>query len=51
MEINELRIVYCIVNTLTELNEINSVKILIDGEENVYFGSVNLSEEYFRLKE
>ena len=26
--------IYSIVNTLTELNEINSVKILIDGEEN-----------------
>ena len=48
-EINELRILYCIVNTLTELNEIDCVKFLIDGKENVYFGSINLSEEYFKL--
>ena len=50
-ELNELRIIYCIVNTLTELNEINSVKILINGKENIYFGNINLSEEFFRLKE
>ena len=50
-ELNELRIIYCIVNTLTELNEINSVKILINGKENIYFGNINLSEEYFRLNE
>lgn len=49
--IKEIKIVYCIVNNLTELNEIDSVKILIDGEENVYLNNINLSEEYFRLKE
>ena len=26
--------IYSIVNTLTEFKEVNSVKILIDGEEN-----------------
>lgn len=26
--------IYSVVNTLTELNEVNSVKFLIDGEEN-----------------
>lgn len=49
--IEELKIVYCIVNTLTELNEINSVKILINGEENIYYGSINLSEKYVRLNQ
>ena len=29
--------IYSIVNTLTELNEVNSVKILIDGKENLGF--------------
>ncbi len=48
--INELKIIYCIVNTLTELTEIDSVKILINGEENIYFGNINLSEEYFKLE-
>ena len=31
--------IYEIVDTLTELNEVNSVKILIDGEENKKFDS------------
>jgi len=35
--------IYSIVNTLTELNEVNSVKILIDGEENVKFKNCDLS--------
>lgn len=50
-EINELKIIYCIVDTLTELNEIDSVKILINGQENVYFGNINLSEKYCKLSE
>lgn len=33
----ESKTVYSIVNTLTELNEVNSVRILIDGEENKCF--------------
>ena len=35
--------IYSIVNTLTELNEVNSVKILIEGEENVKFKNCDLS--------
>ncbi len=49
--INELKIIYCIVDTLTELTEIDSVKILINGKDNIYFGNINLSEEYFKLEE
>lgn len=49
--VDELKNIYCIVNTLTELKEINCVKILIDGEENVYYGNINLSEKYIRLNE
>ena len=37
--------IYSIVNTLTELNEVNSVKILIDGEENKKFNNIELSLE------
>lgn len=40
-EENKLKIINSIVNTLTNLKEINSVKILINGEENE-----NLSEIY-----
>ena len=39
---NKLKIINSIVNTLTNLKEINSVKFLINGEENE-----NLSENYF----
>lgn len=35
--------IYSIVNTLTELNEVNSVKILIDGEKNKSLNNVDLS--------
>ena len=35
--------IYSIVNTLTELNEVNSVKFLIDGEENKKFENCDLS--------
>ncbi len=51
MENKESNVIYCIVNTLTELTEVNSVKILIDGTENKYLGSFNLSEKYYRLNE
>lgn len=39
-----------IVNTLTELNEVNSIKILIDGEERneVTGTNINLSESFAR---
>lgn len=46
---SELKVVYCLVNTLTELTEVDSVKFLIDGQENQYLGSVNLSEKYYRV--
>lgn len=35
--------IYEIVDTLTELNEVNSVKILINGEENKKFNAFDLS--------
>lgn len=43
-------IIYSIVNTLTELNEITSVKILINGEENLSFkdGKITFEKEFFR---
>lgn len=42
--------IYSIVNTLTELNEVNSVKILIDGEENKKFSNIelNLNDAFIR---
>lgn len=49
---NEAKSVYAIVNTLTELNEINSVKILIEGEENKGFSDniINFNEKFVRLE-
>ena len=43
-------IIYSIVNTLTELNEVASVKILINGEENKAFSDngINFKEEFTR---
>ena len=43
--------IYAIVNTLTELNEVNSVKILIDGQENMQFDGtdINLNNEFYRM--
>lgn len=46
-----LKVIYCIVNTLTELKEVESVKILIDGQQNEYLGNINLYENYYRLSE
>ena len=43
------QMIYGIVNTLTELTEVDSVKIIIDGEENKYLGSFNLSKNYFKF--
>ena len=42
--------IYCIVNTLTELNEVDGIKILIDGEEGKSFENVDFSlkEVFFR---
>ncbi len=49
-EINEELIINSIVNTVTQLNEINKVKILINGEENRSFpdGCVNFNQEFTR---
>ena len=43
-------LIYSIVNTLTELNEVNGVKILIDGKENMSFNDkgMEFKEEFFR---
>ena len=43
-------IIKSIVNTVTELKEINSVKILIDGKENQQFpdGEINFKEAFKR---
>lgn len=43
--------IYSIVNTLTELTEVNSVKILIDGKENEKFkdGKINFSEPFLKI--
>ena len=42
--------IYTIVNTLTELNEVQSVKFLIDGEEIPGFeeDSIKLTNEFVR---
>lgn len=44
--------IYTIVNTLTELNEVQSVKFLIDGEEVKGFeeDSINLTNEFARTE-
>lgn len=43
--------VYSLVNTLTELNEVNGVKILINGEENKCFKDekMNFKEQFVRI--
>lgn len=47
---NESKTIYSIVNTLTELNEVNFVRILIDGEENLGFqdGNMTFQENFQR---
>ena len=47
---NEIKTVYSIVDTLTELNEVTFVRILIDGEENLQFvdGCMNFIENFER---
>ena len=44
-ENEKLKIINSIVNTLTNLKEINSIKILVNGSENE-----NFSDEYLRTK-
>lgn len=46
---SEFKVINCIVNTLTELTEVDSIKILINGQENQYLGNANLSEKYCRI--
>ena len=48
---NESKTINSIVNTLLELNEVNSVKILIDGEENKSFkdGAINFNENFVKI--
>lgn len=50
--VEEKTIINAIVNTLTELNEVNGVKILINGQENKEFkdGKINFKETFFRVK-
>ena len=45
--------IYSIVNTLTELTEVNGVKILIDGEENKSFkdNKINFSNAFVKVEE
>ena len=47
---NESKIIETIVKTVTELNEINAIKILIDGEENKCFKDeeINFEKEFLR---
>lgn len=42
--------IYSVVNTLTELNEVNAVKILIDGEENKEVEGIKFSESFRRME-
>lgn len=51
-EIEESNTIYTIVNTVTELTEVEAVKILIDGKENKCFidEKMNFSESFVRLK-
>lgn len=46
----ESGVIYSIVNTLTELNEVNSVKVLINGEENLAFkdNAINFEKAFTR---
>lgn len=47
----EAKTVYSIVNTLTELNEVNAVRILINGEENNEFkdGGMHFKDNFVRV--
>lgn len=46
----ESMIIYSIVNTLTELNEVSGVKFLVNGEENLQFkdGKINFKETFIK---
>ncbi len=47
----ELQTIYSIVNTLSELIEVNSVKFLINGEENLKFKDeqINFTEPFIKI--
>jgi len=47
----EAKTIYSIVNTLTELNEVNAVRILINGEENNEFkdGGMHFKDNFVRV--
>ena len=47
----EKNTVYSIVNTVTELTEVNGVKILIDNEENKSFSdnNINFNEVFLKI--
>lgn len=47
---NEEKIIQTIVKTVTELNEVNSVRIIVDGEENQSFADneVNFKDNFVR---
>lgn len=46
----ESMVVYSIVNTLTELNEVSGIKILVNSEENLQFkdGKINFKEVFVK---
>jgi germination protein M len=46
----EQKTIECLVNSLTELTEVNSIKILINGEENAKFkdGEIDFSQNFIR---
>ena len=46
----ESNTIYSIVNTLTQLNEIESIKILIEGKENQAFKDNQIKFNYTFLK-
>lgn len=50
---NESKIIYSIVNTLTELTEVSGVKILINGEENMCFedGEIKFNDIFVRKEQ
>ena len=44
----ESMVIYSIVNTLTELNEVSGVKFLINGEEDLQFKEISLKEIFVK---
>ena len=49
----ESNTIYSIVNTMTQLTEVNGIKILIDGEENLEFqdGKIRFDEVFVKIDE